>query len=418
MDIPINARVSCTDGPCGHSTHVVLMPTTEKITHLVVNKEVFPETEYLVPIEHIAESTPEMIRLDCSCAELEKMPVFDKVTFLPYDLIGLTAGSYVVWPYFFPETPIIRKGKDHIPANELVIRRGAGVEATDGHIGRVDEFLIDPESDGITHLVLTEGHLWEQKDVSIPVGQIDHYKENTVYLKLDKHAIEALPAIPILHGQVKKPVVIQREANPMDIPINAKVNCSDGLFGQTTHLIIMPTTEKITHVIVVSEFYPETRYLVPVERIVESTPESIQLSCTRDEVLKMPVFNRVEFIPSKLRGFNSFAYMMWPYYPLEASSIEIQNEPIPANEFAIRRGAQVEATDGHVGWVGEFLIDPKNDTITHLVLREGHLWGQKDVSIPVGQIDRYQDNTVYLKMNKHAIEALPKIPIHRGATRG
>ena len=36
----------------------------------------------------------------------------------------------------------------------------------------------------------------------------------------------------------------------MDIPINAKVSCSDGLFGQTTHVIIMPTTEKITHVVV------------------------------------------------------------------------------------------------------------------------------------------------------------------------
>jgi sporulation protein YlmC with PRC-barrel domain len=179
----------------------------------------------------------------------------------------------------------------------------------------------------------------------------------------------------------------------------------------------MPATEKITHIVVVDEHYPETRYMVPVERIVESTPESIRLSCTRDEVSKMPVFNQVEFIPSKLSGFNSFAYMMWPYYPLEASSIEIQNEPIPANEFAIRRGAQVEATDGHVGRVDEFLIDPKTDAITHLVMREGHLWGQKDVSIPVGQIDRYQDNTVYLKLDKHAIEVLPTIPIHRGAAK-
>jgi len=73
----------------------------------------------------------------------------------------------------------------------------------------------------------------------------------------------------------------------MDIPINAKVNCSDGTLWQRHTLIIMPTTEKITHVVVVSEFYPETRYLVPVERIVESTPETIQLSCTPRRVLKM-----------------------------------------------------------------------------------------------------------------------------------
>jgi hypothetical protein len=203
MDIPINAKVSCTDGPCGHSTHVVLMPTTEKITHLVVDNDVFPETEFLVSVAHIAESTPELIRLDCTKDELAKMPVFDKVVFMPYDLTGFTAGSYMVWPYYAPEIPVIRREKDHIPADELVIRRGAHVEATDGQVGRVDEFLIDPHNDTITHLVLREGHLWGQKDVSIPVGQVDHYKDNTVYLKLDKHAIEALPTIPIHRGTTK-----------------------------------------------------------------------------------------------------------------------------------------------------------------------------------------------------------------------
>jgi hypothetical protein len=51
---------------------------------------------------------------------------------------------------------------------------------------------------------MREGHLWGQKDVSIPVSQIDHYQDNTVYLKLDKQSIEALPGIPIRHNQAKK----------------------------------------------------------------------------------------------------------------------------------------------------------------------------------------------------------------------
>ena len=41
MDIPINAKASCSDGPCGQSTHVILMPTTEKITHLVISNGLF-----------------------------------------------------------------------------------------------------------------------------------------------------------------------------------------------------------------------------------------------------------------------------------------------------------------------------------------------------------------------------------------
>jgi len=47
------------------------------------------------------------------------------------------------------------------------------------------------------YLVLREGHLWGQKDVSIPVAQIDHMKEDSVYLKLDKQSIGALPTTPV-----------------------------------------------------------------------------------------------------------------------------------------------------------------------------------------------------------------------------
>jgi hypothetical protein len=47
------------------------------------------------------------------------------------------------------------------------------------------------------------------------------------------------------------------------------------------------------------------------------------------------------------------------------------------------------------------------------VLREGHLWGQKDVAIPVSEIERIEDNTVHLKIDMRKIEALPAIPVRR-----
>ena len=100
-------------------------------------------------------------------------------------------------PKAIPETEMISVEHERIPPGELAVRRGARVEATDGHAGRVDEFLVHPTDGHITHLVLREGHLWGKKDVSIPVSQIDHIQEDAVYLKLDKHSVEALPSIPI-----------------------------------------------------------------------------------------------------------------------------------------------------------------------------------------------------------------------------
>ena len=84
-----------------------------------------------------------------------------------------------------------------IPAGEVVIRRGTSVEATDGAVGKVDEFLVDPEDDSISHLVLREGHLWGKKDVTIPVSEIDKITDEAVYLKLDKETIETLPTVPV-----------------------------------------------------------------------------------------------------------------------------------------------------------------------------------------------------------------------------
>ena len=199
MDIPLNAKVSCTDGPCGQSTYLVLMPTTEEITHVVVSDGSFPGTEYLVPIDHIAESNPESIRLNCTLEDLSKLPIFNQLEFFPTDSQDTHRNSSVFWPFVVPESYGITLENEHIPANELAIRRGADVEATDGRVGRVDEFLINPVGNAITHLVLREGHLWGQKNITIPLSQIDHIEENTVWLKLDKQSIEALPAIPIHH---------------------------------------------------------------------------------------------------------------------------------------------------------------------------------------------------------------------------
>ena len=67
----------------------------------------------------------------------------------------------------------------------------------------------------------------------------------------------------------------------------------------------------------------------------------------------------------------------------------LQEEQLPEGELSIHPGADVEATDGRVGQVQDFVIDPATDRVTHLVLREGHLWG-KDVTIPLDQIERIE----------------------------
>jgi len=162
--------------------------------------------------------------------------------------------------------------------------------------------------------------------------------------------------------------------------------------------------------------FPYIERLVPVGAILDSSPNSIQLRCNKANVNEMQPFKESDFISGgKLESTLPYGapYLMWPYSMYEGMPILLEHEHIPTGEVVIRLGTPVRATDGRVGKVDEFLVDPNNDSITHVVLRKGHLWGRRDVTIPVSEIDRIADDVVYLKLGKEVIASLPTVPVRR-----
>ena len=205
MEIPLNAQVACSDGVCGRSLFVLINPVSELVTHMVV-KENSSHIEFIVPVEVVSESTADRVQLRCSKAELEQMDPFVKTRFIEERLPESNAGFYGAYgmgyyyyaPYVTPEKIVQVPIKERqVPPGELAVRRGTRVEATDGYVGHVDEFVVNPENGHITHLVMREGHLWGQKDVIIPLSAMGETGEDTVFLKLDKHQIESLPTFPL-----------------------------------------------------------------------------------------------------------------------------------------------------------------------------------------------------------------------------
>ena len=206
MNIPINAEVLCADGSYGRSTCVILNPTTEQVTHVVVKEAVFG-IERMVPVDLVEEATSTQIRLDSSRNELERMPPMTITEYLkpmtPFDKYNVD--QYVMLPYAASSIPPIQLDHDMVPPDELAIRRGTRVEATDGSVGRVSEFVVNRGNGQISHLILEEGPFWSKKDVAVPLAQIDRIEQDVVYLKLDKQAIAALPTIPLHRGLPSKP---------------------------------------------------------------------------------------------------------------------------------------------------------------------------------------------------------------------
>jgi hypothetical protein len=77
----------------------------------------------------------------------------------------------------------------------------------------------------------------------------------------------------------------------------------------------------------------------------------------------------------------------------------------------------LQATDGYVGHVCDFMMDDKSWAIQQLVIKTGHRFTDKELQIPMSRIDRisYQDSTVFVKLTE---DAVGKRPEHHLAPNG
>jgi hypothetical protein len=101
-------------------------------------------------------------------------------------------------------------------------------------------------------------------------------------------------------------------------------------------------------------------------------------------------------------GMRDIAYGHRPQHDVIAS------DRVPAGEVEVRRGDPVHASDGFIGSVAGLIVDPADLHVTHVLLAEGHLWGRKQVSIPIGAMTR-RDQEIRVDLTKEQIEGLPSV---------
>jgi sporulation protein YlmC with PRC-barrel domain len=194
MDIPIDARVYCSDGFVGRAMLVIINPTTNKVTNIVVKEQQEPHTGRLVPMRYVVETDDDQIRLSCRRERLQDFREFVQTEYVRADLPVREGRTWFTLQPFVVPAWIATKHAS-IPRGELGIRRGARVTARDGRVGRLDEFAVEATTGGITHLIMRSGHLWGQEEVAIPVSAIERIEEDRVFLKVDRKEVEALAGV-------------------------------------------------------------------------------------------------------------------------------------------------------------------------------------------------------------------------------
>ena len=201
----IGIAATCSDGPCGSVTRVVVDPVARELTHLVVEPVHRAGLGRLVPLDKV-ESHDGEVRLRYTLAEFEALPSAEETDFLPggsgYDAYAAHEAYY--WPYFGLEggaDPRLTlasaiETRDMLPKGEVGIRRGEAVHASDGEIGKVEGFVVDSASSHVTHVLLQEGHLWGRKQVAIPIGSVKKIEQG-ITVKMTKQEIEHLPNVGV-----------------------------------------------------------------------------------------------------------------------------------------------------------------------------------------------------------------------------
>lgn len=206
----------------------------------------------------------------------------------------------------------------------------------------------------------------------------------------------------------------------MDISIHTEVHCTDGLVGKSTHIIFDLVTERVTHIVVKTK-ESGREYLVPLVMVSAADQYYIQLNCTKDEVDELTPFHAAYFnasdtyggpAPLPSEGMPASNTLYHPYRTAETGAEGATVQP-PTEQQAINKGAVVLATDARVGKIDELVIDPKTHRITHLVLRKHELVKNVAITISVGEIERVEMDTVYLKIDKEEVASLPTVAIKK-----
>jgi len=199
------------------------------------------------------------------------------------------------------------------------------------------------------------------------------------------------------------------------ITIGSDVRCSDGACGTLTRLVVDPSFDVLTHVVVAPE--RAVSRLVPIET-VGAVRDGVELTCT------LGAFNTLEpaewteeapIDPGGWPGYQRSQIPGWCYFGImmgeaAASPPIVTYERIPEGEVVLRRGQHAHASNGAIGHVQGVVVRSDDHRLAGVLLDEGHLWSKRRVAIPIRAIKEFGDG-VRLMLTKDQVRCLPAASI-------
>jgi sporulation protein YlmC with PRC-barrel domain len=214
-------------------------------------------------------------------------------------------------------------------------------------------------------------------------------------------------------------------ADTTQFTIGTEANCNDGSVGTLSRVIVDPVAQAVTHLVIDPKHGLDYGRLVPLD-LIDCAAGGIQLRCSKAEFTDLAPAEETQFLSATddYNGYGPGQVGFMPYYGLGSGMFvpgvslgyggippeAVSTDTVPLGEVEVRRGEAVHATDGDIGHVQGLVIDPASRHVTHVLLKEGHLWGRKEVAIPISVVASTADG-IQLTITKQEVQSLPPVDI-------
>jgi hypothetical protein len=200
-----------------------------------------------------------------------------------------------------------------------------------------------------------------------------------------------------------------------EFTMGARASCSDGPCGEVIRTIIDPVARTVTHLVI-----------QPGRHAEDGRPGAgeIRLRCSLADFERLDAAEEIDLVtgvdyaggygPDAVGGYGDVGSMgvggsasgMGIGMGVGHGPPVVASDNVPEGETEVVRNERVHAVDGEVGQLKGFAVDAADHRVTHVLLREGHLWGRREVAIPVSAVVS-MENGISVNLTKKQVEELP-----------